>query len=554
MTLDPPSAARPSRGPLGFARAGLGVLFGHGLTLALVVIIGALGALLGVTAVVVPAVAAGAIFPAADLANPDVRWLAAGLTAVLAVLAVPFFVVWLAGGAGAVIAAIGAAITDQPKGAAAAYGAGLQRALPLLGAAVVTQVIRLVAWLPGYFVLLAAGFFVALGARDANPRLQLLAVPFAIAFPIILAALVHVHLRLSFTPFAVVHEDLGPIGAVERSWALTRGRTLRLAGTGAVVVLALAALFAGAVAAARGLGLTPDVANGMIADAGIRLAAALGQAPEAGYTAAVGLAMGINAAVLAGLLGVGLWVVSVWSALYWDARSRDARGDTGDGAGAADRGTTAGVPAPVLAAAPAVPATTGPAALDAPDAALNGDAIEAPPASAAHPPDADELARMREIDLAWSYVQPPESPEPPVEAPPWSALPIAAQSAEDAFAPDWDAPAGETAWTPIDDDLPPPGAASWTMDEPGWAPLEPVDVDAAVGSEADGLDGDGDAGARADSPEVGADIDDAGWGDDAVWEHAAEDVDVRAAGDAEPPAESDRLEDDGAPSTGALAS
>ncbi|RIL12194.1 hypothetical protein DCC79_02225 [bacterium] len=509
MILDPPTVARSPRGPFGSARAGLGVLFGHGLTLALVVIIGALGALLGVAAVVVPAVAAGAVIPAAAAAGPDVRWLAGALTVVLGILAIPFFVVWVAGGAGAVIAAVGAAVTGRPQGATAAYGAGLQRALPLVGGAVVTQVIRLLVWLPGYFALLAAGFFYALGARDADPRLQLLAVPFAVAFPIILAGLVHVHLRLSFTPFAVIHEDRGPIGAVERSWALTRGRTLQLAATAAVVVVAIALLFAGAIALIRTLGLTPDVANGMIADAGLRLAAALGRGPDVGYSAAVALAMGVNAAVLAGMLGIALWVVSVWSALYWDARAREDAGAVGP---AADR-TGAAAPADAPTALPMAAGAgmaSGDAAIPAPPGVDVAAVSDMPPA---RPPDAEEIARMRDIDLAWSYTQPPETPEPPAEPPaepPWSALPIASQSSDDAFAVEAEASPDADTWVPSDlgapAAAPEPPEAAWADDAPGWAMLPTVDEaptpaadigDRAVASDTGGVAGEAAAEAAA---------------------------------------------------------
>ena len=110
-----------------------------------------------------------------------------------------------------------------------ALATGLRRVPALFG---VWLILFLVIGVPA---LLLIGGMIALIAASDEAAIGLIA--FFAAMPLVVLAWLALMPRLAFTPYAVVLERLGPVAALKRSWALTRGRFWRTLGTVLVITI-----------------------------------------------------------------------------------------------------------------------------------------------------------------------------------------------------------------------------------------------------------------------------------------------------------------------------
>lgn len=102
------------------------------------------------------------------------------------------------------------------------FGAGFRlrgRLLPTIGALLLVAGIVLLTYLPVLAVLF--GVALAVQGGDVPPALIVLAVPLYAAW---LVAVVWLSLGFVFSPYAAAFEGCGALEAVQRSWALARGR------------------------------------------------------------------------------------------------------------------------------------------------------------------------------------------------------------------------------------------------------------------------------------------------------------------------------------------
>lgn len=326
------------------------------------------------------------------------------LLGILVLVAIPFLILWLNVGAAALLAASASAHLGQGLGLSATFGIGSRRALTLLGATIASALVRGLAFLPLAFVA-AAGLFFWL-AGQSLPRegawLAWLALPFLVLMLPLVIGLIHLGLRLMFAPQAAVLEPVGAIAALERSWDLTRGRTLRLFGyslaigllVGGLIVLLELGLIALLQPAAFGARMAP----------GPVWVGGLSDRPALAALALVTVLLLIGALLLLAQIA--------YTVLYFDLRHRV------EGFGAASAPDPEAPPAPVEAigalpeaAEPSTEELESPAPAPAeaePSAESRG--AEAPPATA------DAL----ESEVPDGAAEVPEAPEPPA----WSSLPV----------------------------------------------------------------------------------------------------------------------------------
>lgn len=348
------------------------------------------------------------------------------LLGILVLVAIPFLILWLNVGAAALLAATASAHLGQGMGLSATFGIGSRRGLTLLGATIVSALVRGLAFLPLAFVA-AAGLFFWL-AGQSLPRegawLAWLALPFLLLMLPLVIGLIHLGLRLMFAPQAAVLEPVGAIAALERSWDLTRGRTLRLFGYSLAIGLLVGGLIVllelGLIAL-----LQPDAFGARMAPGPVWV----GGLNDQPLLAALVLILFL---LLIG--GLVLLAQIAFTVLYFDLRHRV------EGFGAAPPPTPEAPSAPVeaIGALPeaaepsdAEPESPAPAP-DTPEPAVSdpGAVAEAPspeaPAEAepsaestgAEAPPATADAPASEVPAG--AAEAPEGPEPPA----WSSLPV----------------------------------------------------------------------------------------------------------------------------------
>ncbi len=245
--LLPRRPLRP-RGLVGLSLAGLGG-FTLGLPgLFLILLLWSLVVALAATVLAFPVAAAGRV-------DPWVGSVAAGL---LGLVTLPFAVLWLVAGCGAVLAWLASRTLGAPLALGEALSLGLRRALPFVGSAVVIKGLGLVALLPAAFLAAALALLRPEGSGGSGLDLTLQALGWPLT-GLAAACGAYVCFRILWAPWSALLEGAGPLEAVERAWTLSRGqagRALRLvlgAGLLAAIVtwgLAFLALGPGAAQAA----------------------------------------------------------------------------------------------------------------------------------------------------------------------------------------------------------------------------------------------------------------------------------------------------------------
>lgn len=495
------NAFEPSRplSPLnviGIIGASVGVLFRNLVALIGIPLLMLAGVLVAVSAVMVPLVLGGRVIPGmlASSAEWPLGMALAILIGVLVLLAIPFLVLWVTVCMGALVGAMGGGHLGLRLGIGEAFGVGMRRALPLLGATILSKLIVIFVTMPAMFLFMASGLLLVQGQAARDAQLQLLAVPFLCITPFLVAVAIYVSLRLLFVPFTAVFEEVGPIGAVERSWAVSRGHVLRLAG-----YLLLISLIVGGITVLLQLLMQPAMTSLSRGLAFAALTDSRAWATPAGAMAQMGsVALPLLAvtAFFAVIALVSLAEQIVYVVLYFDIRHRD------EGFGAAaealepipppDGAEPPGEPEaseePVPADEPeAVPAAEGEPEGD--DGAPVAEAAVAVAAVEAVSDDADQVvgeeSAVGEVAVAAGVVaaatdeDPAESVETPVAD---DADAFAAAAAVDAAAEDADSPeaaqapqaevpeAATPAVAPVDEPAP--------AEPPAWASL-PIESEGA---------------------------------------------------------------------------
>jgi len=435
--------------------ASLRVLLTNLPALALVPVVTVVGLAAALAVVIAPPVLYGAaVSPAIAGAlsgdGSQADWLGATALLVafgfLVVLAVAFAIVWVSAGVAALTAVAGAGQLGRPLGTAAALGVGLRRALPLLGSSILVRLAVGVLALPTTYLVLTSAYLLSEGARAGNALLQVTALPLAVLAPVAIGAVLHIALRLSFGPFAAVFEDVGVVASLRRSWALTRGHTLRILGyavlVGLLVGAAWVAIWGYGPAAAWWQSVGADRLSGASAGTPGALADPGGAAAQALTSAPAVFAILVT--VLPAWLCV-LIVQIVFVVLYFDIRRRDE----GFGAEVAE---SLPIEAPIPAEATAewsAAADDGPLAMALPAPAI-----------------ADGPGYGAETN---SYAAEPSPELRETPSPAWASLPIEPEPASAAFEDMLEAGDGE----PLVTDLDPPRPEKHV--EPEDAPQDPAD-------------------------------------------------------------------------------
>lgn len=122
-------------------------------------------------------------------------------------------------------------VSDAVLGRVTALGNAWARVRPrlwtLIGTSILMGIIQTVAVVV-VLVLFSIPLIAAVSSRSDPGALAV--VPLLIGIPVALAAALFLTVRLLFAPMTVVLEDLGPIAAIKRSWALSRGGFWRICG------------------------------------------------------------------------------------------------------------------------------------------------------------------------------------------------------------------------------------------------------------------------------------------------------------------------------------
>lgn len=216
ISLAPSQRLRP-RGFLGLSIAGVKGAF---LSLPGLLV---LAAAWWLVAAVAGLVAALPVLVAASLSQ-DMAYVVGAL---MALICLPFLLIWLAAGWGAAMAWIGSRTLGAPLGLGEALGLGVRRALPVLGTAIGMKLLGALAFLPAAFL---ATVIALLSGQDALPT-----GPMSLLRPagLTLAALaalggLYISLRLLLSLWPALLEDRGPFAAIGRGWELSRGQAGRM--------------------------------------------------------------------------------------------------------------------------------------------------------------------------------------------------------------------------------------------------------------------------------------------------------------------------------------
>ncbi|WP_066481089.1 glycerophosphoryl diester phosphodiesterase membrane domain-containing protein [Sphingomonas sp. CCH13-B11] len=171
-----------------------------------------------------------------------------------------------------------ALVLDPDAGATAARARGLRRFLPIIGVSLVLAAAMLLLFVPIVLILAAYGFnMVAASTGAAQPELPPVAAAWSALYVIVLMPVFFfLAARLILVMPALVDAPIG-LGAIRRSWSLTRGMTLKIIGV--IILFAIVAIFL-TLGVSAGLGaLLKIVAGGdgvlTVADVLIALVAAL---------------------------------------------------------------------------------------------------------------------------------------------------------------------------------------------------------------------------------------------------------------------------------------
>jgi len=168
-------------------------------------------------------VAALPVLVAASLSR-DMATVVGGL---MALVCLPFLLIWLAAGWSAALVWIGSRTLGAPLGLGDALGLGVRRALPVLGTAIGMKLLGALAFLPAGFL---ATVIALLSGQDVLPAGPLSLLEPAALTLAALAALggLYVSLRLILAPWTALLEDRGPFAAIGRGWELSRGQVGRM--------------------------------------------------------------------------------------------------------------------------------------------------------------------------------------------------------------------------------------------------------------------------------------------------------------------------------------
>lgn len=141
---------------------------------------------------------------------------------------------------------------------------------PTVGEALKTGLVGMLPYIGMYLLLVVAGFLVGL---------VLVGIPSALGFPVLgivllllmVPVLCYVGIKLSLvTPVIAIEKMMNPIAIIQRSWALTKGNSLRLFGFYVllgivyVVISVIAGLFIGVIVALLGQGTISEIGQGII--------------------------------------------------------------------------------------------------------------------------------------------------------------------------------------------------------------------------------------------------------------------------------------------------
>ena len=155
--------------------------------------------------------------------------IASALAVTMAVIAFPFLFIWAGTTMGAVLSKIAGDILGRRTPLLKAFDLGFRRALPVIGSALLLNIISLVVLAPialiGFSLWYSSERQLAIG----DSALQLLSIPLGIVLGASILFALHLMTRLAFTLFSTIFEDIGPIEASERAWSLSRGHSLRIA-------------------------------------------------------------------------------------------------------------------------------------------------------------------------------------------------------------------------------------------------------------------------------------------------------------------------------------
>lgn len=126
-------------------------------------------------------------------------------------------------------------------GAAAARARGLRRLLPVIGVTLVFALAAFVLFVPVFLILLAYGFDFVAASMGTQPQVPPVAAAWVGLYVIVLLpVMLFLVARLMLIMPALVDAPIG-LGAIGRSWSLTRGLTLKLVGV--IILYAIVAAF-----------------------------------------------------------------------------------------------------------------------------------------------------------------------------------------------------------------------------------------------------------------------------------------------------------------------
>ncbi|MDC4232672.1 glycerophosphoryl diester phosphodiesterase membrane domain-containing protein [Actinomyces sp. B33] len=129
------------------------------------------------------------------------------------------------------------------------------RFLPLIGATILVSLIGTIAVLVVGAVLVGVGFLIAsqiIGLSDGGGGIVLVILMVIVFVVLAVAPSLYLQIRFLYTPITVVLEEAGPVEALKRSWALTRGAFWRTAGR-LLLIIALTGAASGILSTGTGV-------------------------------------------------------------------------------------------------------------------------------------------------------------------------------------------------------------------------------------------------------------------------------------------------------------
>ncbi|MBK7780427.1 MAG: hypothetical protein IPJ58_06480 [Ardenticatenia bacterium] len=154
--------------------------------------------------------------------------MATGVGALMALICLPFLLIWLMAGWCALLGWVASRTLGAPLSLGEALGLGVRRALPAFGTVISIKMMGALSLLPAAFLATAIALLVGQDALPRGPWSSVL-----VQSALVMTALaglggLYVCLRLLLAPWPALLEEAGPVQAIQRGWELSRGQTGRM--------------------------------------------------------------------------------------------------------------------------------------------------------------------------------------------------------------------------------------------------------------------------------------------------------------------------------------